>query len=103
MNTTGSNNTAFGPSTLTQNTTGSDNIVIGHFAGSYLTTGDNNIDVGNAGVEDESAGSTLIATSRFSRSSRARYTSPMPPAPTEETISYGPSREPALRDTLAEI
>ena len=34
---------------------------------------------------------TLMATSRLSRGSRARYTSPMPPAPMKATISYGPS------------
>ena len=43
------------------------------------------------------SGSTLIATSRFSFVSRARYTSPMPPAPREERISYGPRRAPGLR------
>ena len=32
-------------------------------------------------------GSTLIATSRPSRVSRARYTSPIPPAPSGDTIS----------------
>src|SRR5271168_3051704 len=37
------------------------------------------------------AGSTLIAISRSNRVSRARYTSPMPPAPSGATISYGPS------------
>src|SRR5579862_3820981 len=40
------------------------------------------------------SGSTLIATSRPSRVSRARYTSPMPPAPTGDVISYGPSLVP---------
>jgi hypothetical protein len=38
---------------------------------------------------------TLIATSRFSRESWARYTSPMPPAPMGAAISYGPSLSPA--------
>src|SRR5689334_21866426 len=38
-----------------------------------------------------SAGRTFTATSRPSRVSRARYTSPMPPAPIGATISYGPS------------
>ncbi len=42
-------------------------------------------------------GRTLIATSRFSRGSFARYTSPIPPAPTVERISYGPSRVPGER------
>ena len=36
----------------------------------------------------------LIATSRFSWVSRARYTSPIPPAPSAERISYGPRRAP---------
>jgi hypothetical protein len=33
------------------------------------------------GVSARSSGSTLMATSRFSVVSRARYTSPIPPAP----------------------
>src|SRR5579863_5309224 len=41
------------------------------------------------------SGRTLIATSRFKRESRARYTSPMPPAPIAARISYGPSFVPA--------
>ena len=40
-------------------------------------------------------GSTLIATSRSSLVSRARYTSPIPPVPMAPTISYGPSFVPA--------
>src|SRR5438093_6305058 len=40
-------------------------------------------------------GSSLIATSRERRGSRARYTSPMPPAPSHATISYGPIFVPA--------
>src|SRR5215510_10617634 len=40
------------------------------------------------------SGSTLTATSRCSRVSRARYTSPIPPAPMAATISYGPRRAP---------
>src|SRR5262252_7618180 len=40
-------------------------------------------------------GSTLMATVRSSRVSRARYTSPMPPAPTMSRISNVPSRVPA--------
>ena len=35
---------------------------------------------------------TLIAASRGSRVSRARYTSPMPPAPMVSTITYAPRR-----------
>src|SRR5208282_5104106 len=41
------------------------------------------------------AAETLIATSRPNRGSRARYTSPMPPAPMGARISYGPSLSPA--------
>ena len=40
-----------------------------------------------AGSAATAAGSTLIATSRPSRVSFARYTSPMPPAPSGPTIS----------------
>src|SRR5215472_3243223 len=36
-------------------------------------------------------GRILTATLRSSRVSRARYTSPIPPAPSGATISYGPS------------
>src|SRR5688572_931714 len=42
-------------------------------------------------------GNTLMATSRFNRVSRARNTSPMPPAPMGTRISYGPMREPEDR------
>src|SRR5215469_2405910 len=44
------------------------------------------------GSEEKCAGRTLMATVRSSRVSRARYTSPIPPAPNGATISYGPSR-----------
>src|SRR4030095_7565004 len=40
------------------------------------------------------SGRTLTATSRPSRVSRARYTSPIPPAPRRESSSYGPKRFP---------
>jgi hypothetical protein len=53
------------------------------------------------GSEDKLAGSTLIATSRSRRVSRARYTSPMPPAPSGETISYGPSLVPTSAPCVA--
>src|SRR5437667_5008124 len=46
---------------------------------------------------------TLIATMRPRRVSRARYTVPMPPAPTGATISYGPSRVPAVIGMLARL
>src|ERR1044071_251451 len=42
------------------------------------------------------AGRTLTATSRLSFPSRARYTSPIPPAPKGARISYGPKRSPVL-------
>src|SRR5712691_10453389 len=42
-------------------------------------------------------GITLIATSRPSRGSRARYTSPIPPAPSGARTSYGPSFVPEAR------
>ena len=38
--------------------------------------------------------STFTATSRPSRVSRARYTSPMPPSAINSTISYGPRLAP---------
>src|SRR5882724_6527238 len=41
--------------------------------------------------EENCAGKILIATVRPRRVSRARYTSPIPPAPSGETVSYGPS------------
>src|SRR5262245_45022702 len=44
----------------------------------------------------------LIATSRPSRVSRARYTVPIPPAPMGATISYGPSLVPGLRSEPVE-
>src|SRR5687768_5311790 len=40
-------------------------------------------------------GSTLTATSRPSRTSCARYTSPIPPAPRGPRITYGPSVVPS--------
>src|SRR5260370_17418947 len=45
----------------------------------------------------KASGSALSATSRFSLVSRARYTSPMAPAPMGARISYGPRRVPAAR------
>src|SRR5258705_10087846 len=51
-------------------------------------------------VEAETCwGSTLTATSRPRRVSRARYTSPMPPAPRSARISYGPRRVPGRSAT----
>lgn len=40
----------------------------------------------------------LMATVRFSLLSLARYTSPMPPAPSGDSTSYGPRRAPAAKD-----
>src|SRR6266542_7147144 len=48
-----------------------------------------------SGSWENSSGSTLTATSRPSRVSRALYTSPMPPDPRGEITSYGPRRAPA--------
>lgn len=45
-------------------------------------------------------GKILMATSRESRVSFARYTSPVPPAPSEATISYEPSLLPEVRAIL---
>src|SRR5262249_28395647 len=50
-----------------------------------------------SGSADRPAGWTLSATSPPSRVSRARYTSPIPPAPSGASTSYGPSRDPAER------
>ena len=49
-----------------------------------------------SGFSDMWAGRTLIATVRSRRVSRPRYTSPMPPAPSGDWISYGPSLVPAV-------
>src|SRR5215471_20096820 len=46
------------------------------------------------------SGRTLIATSRLSRVSCARYTSPMPPAPIRAVISCEPTRVPIVSATL---
>src|SRR3989304_6668485 len=43
-----------------------------------------------SGFAAKASGKTFRATSRFSRESRARYTSPIPPAPISATTSYGP-------------
>src|SRR5215471_882759 len=49
--------------------------------------------------EERCFGSTLTATVRPRRVSVARQPSPIPPAPTGEAISYGPSRVPVARVT----
>src|SRR5258706_16101640 len=48
------------------------------------------------------SGRILRATSRASFVSVARYTSPIPPAPRGERISYGPTREPGCSISCAE-
>src|SRR5512140_138226 len=45
----------------------------------------------------KASGRTLIATSRCRRVSRARQTSPIPPAPRRDRTSHGPRREPGSR------
>src|SRR5689334_4107632 len=55
-----------------------------------------------SGFDVTEAGMTLIATSRFNLASRARYTSPMPPAPSGARIVYGHSDSPAASDTGAD-
>src|SRR5262249_11369144 len=40
---------------------------------------------------ENSSGKILIATSRFNFASRPRYTSPIPPLPSNAVISYEPS------------
>lgn len=44
-----------------------------------------------------------MATVRWSRVSRARYTSPVPPAPSGDWISYGPSFVPVVSPMRAEL
>src|SRR5580700_4717884 len=50
---------------------------------------------------DRCDGRILTATVRSRRVSRARYTSPMPPAPSGDWISYGPSFVPEARGMFA--
>src|SRR3984893_8158163 len=50
-----------------------------------------------SGLSERCAGRILIATVRSRRVSRARYTSPMPPAPADAMTSYGPSLVPGVR------
>lgn len=47
------------------------------------------------------AGKSFIATARSKRVSLARYTSPIPPSPKNETISKGPSLLPGARLVIA--
>ena len=49
------------------------------------------------GIAGERLRQDFNATSRFNRVSRARYTSPIPPAPRGAMISYGPRRVPEAR------
>jgi len=50
-----------------------------------------------SGSGERRPGRTLIATMRSKRRSRARYTSPIPPAPMGAITSYGPNRAPLVR------
>src|SRR5215831_16838394 len=50
------------------------------------------------GSRENSSGRNLIATSRLSLVSRARYTSPIPPLPRRAVISSEPSRVPTSTD-----
>src|SRR6202044_2384982 len=50
-----------------------------------------------SGLSDKCVGRILTATVRSRRVSLARYTSPMPPAPSGDWISYGPSLLPEVR------
>src|SRR4051812_6411220 len=52
-----------------------------------------------SGSAANSGGRIFSATSRRSFVSRARYTSPIPPAPSRPTTSYAPSRPPGVIDT----
>src|SRR5437660_2779231 len=54
-----------------------------------------------SGSPAKAAGRILIATSRLSVASRARYTSPIPPAPSGPTTSYGPSFACGLSTSMA--
>src|SRR6202011_3804775 len=54
-----------------------------------------------SGSAAKASGRILRATLRPSRVSRARYTSPMPPAPSGAMISYGPSLVPGVKAILA--
>src|SRR5262245_9754414 len=56
--------------------------------------------VTRSGSRENSSGRILIATSRFSFVSVARYTSPMPPLPSKAVISYEPSGVPIVMDKV---
>src|SRR5258708_40331143 len=56
-----------------------------------------------SGLLERCSGRILMATVRSRRVSRARYTSPIPPAPSGETISYGPSLAPSVSATVAKL
>src|ERR1700723_2403761 len=49
---------------------------------------------------EKRVGKIFIATSRLSRVSLARNTSPIPPAPSGEMISYGPNWVPGARGIM---
>jgi tannase/feruloyl esterase len=54
--------------------------------------------VSRSASQANASGRTLIAALRSSLVSRALYTSPIPPAPSGATTSYGPRRVPVARD-----
>src|SRR5262245_10769307 len=56
-----------------------------------------------SGSSANTCGRIFSATSRLSRVSRPRYTSPIPPAPSGARISYGPSFVPDGRDIYREL
>src|SRR5215510_11211521 len=56
-----------------------------------------------SGSRSNACGRIFRATSRLSRVSRPRYTSPVPPAPGGARISYGPSFVPDGRDIYREL
>src|SRR6185295_18617897 len=56
----------------------------------------------SSGLETSDPLISLSATSRPSRVSRARYTSAIPPAPSRESTSYGPTLVPGARLTFAQ-
>src|SRR5262249_12517341 len=53
-------------------------------------------------TRENSSGKILMATSRLSFVSRARYTSPIPPLPSKAVISCEPSRMPIVKAMISE-
>ena len=52
---------------------------------------------------EEPSGSTLMATARSSLESWARYTTPIPPAPSRPAISYRPKWVPTSRFCMTRV